>query len=50
MIEAEHNVRKAEAASTLSKLDYVPDVAVIGGHAVQVDVIPVLRLKPMMGQ
>jgi outer membrane protein TolC len=32
----------SEAASTLSKLDYVPDVAVIGGYAVQVDVIPAL--------
>jgi outer membrane protein TolC len=42
VIEAEQTVRKAEAASTLSKLDYVPDVAVIGGYAVQVDVIPAL--------
>jgi outer membrane protein TolC len=42
VIEAEQNVRKAEAASTLSRLDYVPDVAVIGGYVVQVDVIPAL--------
>jgi outer membrane protein TolC len=42
VIEAEQNVRKAEAASTLSRLDYVPDVAVIGGYAIQVDVIPAL--------
>jgi outer membrane protein TolC len=42
VIEAEQNVRKAEAASTLSRLDYVPDVAVFGGYAIQVDVIPAL--------
>jgi outer membrane protein TolC len=42
VIEAEQNVRKAEAASTLSRLDYIPDVAVIGGYAIQVDVIPAL--------
>jgi outer membrane protein TolC len=42
VIEAEQTVRKAEAASTLSRLDYVPDVGVIGGYAIQVDVIPAL--------
>lgn len=42
VIEAEQTVRKAEAASTLSKLDYIPDVAVIGGYVYQVDTIPAL--------
>jgi outer membrane protein TolC len=42
VIEAEQTVRKAEAASTLSRLDYIPDVAVIGGYAYQVDAVPAL--------
>ena len=42
VIEAEQNVRKAEAASRLSKLDYVPDIAVTGGYVFQDDVIPAL--------
>lgn len=42
VIEAEQNVRKAEAASNLSKLDYVPDIAVTGGYVFQDDVIPAL--------
>jgi outer membrane protein TolC len=32
IIEAEQTVVKAKAATRLSKLDYVPDVAVIGGY------------------
>jgi len=35
IIEAEQTVVKARAASKLSKLDYVPDVAVVGGYAYQ---------------
>jgi outer membrane protein TolC len=35
LVEAEQNVLKAKAGSKLSKLDYVPDVAVIGGYANQ---------------
>ncbi|MGH9255097.1 MAG: TolC family protein [Vicinamibacterales bacterium] len=42
VIEAEQNVEKAAAASRLSKLDYVPDVAVTGGYVFQDDVIPAL--------
>jgi outer membrane protein TolC len=33
VVEAESNVAKAHAAFRLSKLDYVPDVAVMGGYA-----------------
>ncbi len=42
VIEAQQNVDKAEAASKLSKLDYVPGVAVIGGWVYQSDLLPVL--------
>ncbi len=35
VIEAEQTVAKARAASKLSKLEYVPDVAVLGGYAYQ---------------
>jgi outer membrane protein TolC len=42
VIEAEQTVVKARAASTLSKLDYVPDIALLGGYAYQNNVIPVL--------
>jgi outer membrane protein TolC len=41
IVEAEQTVVKAKAAATLSKLDYVPDVAVIGGYAYE-RVIPIL--------
>lgn len=41
VVEAEQTLVKARAASALSKLDYVPDVAVIGGYAYQT-VFPVL--------
>jgi outer membrane protein TolC len=35
VVEAEQTVVKAKAAVRLSKLEYVPDVAVIGGYSVQ---------------
>jgi outer membrane protein TolC len=35
VIEAEQTVVKARAATKLSKLDYIPDVAVIGGYSYQ---------------
>ncbi len=35
IIEAEQTVIKARAAATLSKLEYVPDFAVVGGYAYQ---------------
>src|SRR5262245_19772909 len=41
VIEAEQTVAKARAASKLSKLEYVPDVAIIGGYAFQT-AIPLL--------
>jgi outer membrane protein TolC len=41
VIEAEQTVVKARAASKLSKLDYVPDVAVVGGYAYQ-SIMPAL--------
>jgi outer membrane protein len=41
IVEAEQTVVKAEAATKLSKLEYVPDVAVIGGYSFQT-VIPAL--------
>jgi outer membrane protein len=41
LIEAEQNVLKAKAGSKLSKLDYVPDVAVVGGYTYQ-NAIPLL--------
>jgi len=42
VIEAEQTVVKARAATKLSKLEYVPDVAVIGGyiHEVAVPLLP----------
>jgi len=41
VVEAEQTVVKAKAAVRLSKLEYIPDVAVIGGYTVQT-VIPAL--------
>ena len=35
VVEAEQNVVKARAASTLAKLDYVPTVAAVGGFLFQ---------------
>ncbi len=42
VVEAEQNVAKARAASSLAKLDYVPDIVVTGGYAYQVNAIPLL--------
>ena len=42
VIEAEQTVVKAEAGRNLSKLDYVPDIAIVGGYTFQDDVIPAL--------
>jgi outer membrane protein TolC len=42
IIEAEQTVVKAEAGRNLSKLDYVPDIAIVGGYTFQDDVIPAL--------
>ena len=42
VVEAEQTVVKARAASKLSKLDYVPDVAVLGGYAYNSNAIPLL--------
>jgi outer membrane protein TolC len=42
VVEAEQTVAKARSASKLSKLDYVPDVAVLGGYAVNGNTIPAL--------
>jgi outer membrane protein TolC len=42
VIEAEQTVVKAEAGRNLSKLDYVPDLAIVGGYTFQDDVIPAL--------
>jgi len=44
VIEAEQTVMKARAASKLSKLDYIPDVAVLGGYAYQNNMLPLLPL------
>lgn len=41
VVEAEQTLVKARAVSKLSKLEYVPDVAVVGGYAYQ-KVFPVL--------
>jgi outer membrane protein TolC len=42
VVEAEQTVVKAHAASKLSKLDYVPDVAVPGGYTYNGNAIPAL--------
>lgn len=42
VVEAEQTVAKARAASKLSKLDYIPDVAVLGGYAYNANAIPLL--------
>jgi outer membrane protein TolC len=42
VVEAQQNVVKARAASTLAKLEYVPDVVVLGGYAYNGNVIPAL--------
>jgi outer membrane protein TolC len=42
VVEAEQNVAKARAASSLAKLDYVPDVVVLGGYAYNGNAIPAL--------
>ena len=41
IVEAEQTVVKAKAATRLSKLDYVPEVAVIGGYIYEI-AIPLL--------
>ena len=42
VVEAEQNVVKAKAASSLSKLDYIPDVVGMFGYAYNSNVIPLL--------
>jgi len=42
VIEAEQTAIKARAGRKLAKLDYVPDVVVLGGYAYQNSVIPLL--------
>lgn len=42
VIEAEQNVVKARAASTIQKLAYVPVVAAMGGYAYNANVLPLL--------
>jgi outer membrane protein TolC len=42
VVEAEQTVAKARAASKLSKLDYVPDAAVLGGYVYNANVVPLL--------
>ena len=42
VVEAEQTVVKARAASKLSKLEYVPDVAVLGGYVYNANAIPLL--------
>jgi outer membrane protein TolC len=42
VVEAEQTVAKARAASKLSKLDYVPDVAVVGGYVYNSNAAPLL--------
>jgi outer membrane protein TolC len=42
VVEAEQTVAKARAASKLSKLDYIPDVAALGGYAYNANAIPLL--------
>jgi len=42
VVEAEQNVAKARAASTIQKLAYVPTVAAIGGYAYNNNALPLL--------
>jgi len=42
VIAAEQTLVKPRAASKLSQLDYIPDLAVLGGYAYQNDVLPLL--------
>src|SRR5436190_5620075 len=42
VIEAEQTAIKARAGRRLAKLDYVPDVAVLGGYAYQANTLPLL--------
>ena len=42
VVEAEQNVVKARAATTLAKLEYVPDVAVMGIYAYNDNALPLL--------
>jgi outer membrane protein TolC len=42
VVEAEQTVVKAHAASRLSKLDYVPDVAVMGAYVYNDNAVPLL--------
>jgi outer membrane protein TolC len=42
VIEAEQTAIKARAGRRLAKLEYVPDVAVLGGYAYQANVLPLL--------
>ncbi|MCM3904226.1 MAG: TolC family protein [Pyrinomonadaceae bacterium] len=42
VIEAEQTAIKARAGRKLAKLDYVPDVVVLGGYAYQANLLPLL--------
>jgi len=42
IVEAEQNVKKAEAASKISKFDYIPEIAVTGGYIHQANAVPLL--------
>lgn len=42
VITAEQNLAKARAASSLAKLEYVPDVALMGGYAYNGNAVPLL--------
>lgn len=42
VVEAEANVMKAHAADKLAKLDYVPDIIVMGGYAYNDQAVPLL--------
>src|SRR5260370_42142834 len=50
VVKAEQTLLKARPASSLSKLDYVPDVAVMGGYVYNGNVAPLLpRDLPLIG-
>jgi outer membrane protein TolC len=42
VVTAEQNLAKARAASSLAKLDYIPDAVVMGGYAYNSNAIPLL--------
>jgi outer membrane protein TolC len=44
VIEAEQNVAKARAGAKLAKLDYIPDVAVMGGYVYNNNALPLLPI------